>query len=179
MASTLLLAKQRADYRFRPMVSSDLAMVRTWLSEPHVRQWWGEPDEQFALVSGDLADSAMEQFIVAYGERPFAYVQSYDLSAWPPEIAFSDQPRGTHGVDQFIGEPAMIDRGHGSAFLRIFVSGLLDGGAPRVLTDPDPANHHAIRAYEKAGFLGVRLVDTSEGRALLMIRDNPEPPTAP
>ena len=49
MASTLLLAKQRADYRFRPMVSSDLAMVRTWLSEPHVRHWWGEPDEQFAL----------------------------------------------------------------------------------------------------------------------------------
>ena len=44
-----------------------------------------------------------------------------------------------------------------------------------MLTDPDPINARAIRAYEKAGFLRQREVDTPDGRALLMLRDNPDP----
>ena len=78
---------------------------------------------------------------------------------------------GTRGIDQFIGEPDMIDRGHGSALIRSFVDGLLKTGTPRVVTDPDPENVRAVRAYEKAGFQKVRLVNTPDGRALLMVRN--------
>ena len=39
----------------------------------------------------------------------------------------------------------------------------------RVLTDPDPTNIRAIRAYEKAGFRKDRVVDTPDGLALLMV----------
>ena len=66
----------------------------------------------------------------------------------------------------------MIDRGHGSAFIRQFIEGLLDSGTPRVVTDPDPANARAIRAYEKAGFAADKFVDTPDGRALLMVRNS-------
>ena len=81
------------------------------------------------------------------------------------------QPAGTRGIDQFIGEPDMIGRGHGSAFIRAFVDRLLAAGTPRVVTDPDPANTRAIRAYEKAGFRKDRFVDTPDGTALLMVRN--------
>ena len=60
--------------------------------------------------------------------------------------------RGTRGIDLFIGEPDMIERGHGSALIRAFADERLRQGAPRMVTDPDPANLRAIRAYEKAGF---------------------------
>ena len=40
-----------------------------------------------------------------------------------------------------------------------------------MITDPDPGNARAIRAYEKAGFRKERLVDTPNGPALLMFRD--------
>ena len=85
--------------------------------------------------------------------------------------AFRGHPPGTHAIDQFIGEPDMVDRGHGSAFVRAFIEHVLADGAPRVITDPDPANARAIRAYEKAGFARDRLVDTPDGIALLMARD--------
>jgi aminoglycoside 6'-N-acetyltransferase len=65
----------------------------------------------------------------------------------------------------------MVDQGHGSAFIRAFIDRLLAAGAPRVITDPDPANARAIRAYEKAGFRRDRLVDTPDGVALLMVRN--------
>ncbi|WP_291868915.1 GNAT family N-acetyltransferase [Bradyrhizobium sp.] len=157
-------------YVFRPMKTADLPLVRRWLAEPHVVQWWGDAHEQFELVSGDLSVEAMDQFIVATDDRPFGYIQCYDLEAWP-DSGLGDHPKGSRGIDQFIGEPDMVDRGHGSAFIRTFIDRLLAAGAPRVITDPDPANARAIRAYEKAGFRRDRLVDTSDGTALLMVRN--------
>jgi len=158
-----------APYQFRAMAADDLPMVRRWLTAPHVAQWWGDASEQFTLVSGDLDHPGMDQFIVAKDGRPFGYLQCYDLTTWP-DAAFGQQPQGTRAIDQFIGERDMIDRGHGSAFIRAFVDGLLATGTPRVLTDPDPANARAIRAYEKAGFCADRVVNTLDGSALLMVR---------
>jgi aminoglycoside 6'-N-acetyltransferase len=157
-------------YHFRCMSAADLPMVHRWLANPHVVEWWGDPDEQFGLVCGDLDEPAMDQFIVATGERPFGYLQCYNPEAWAPH-PFGEQPAGTCGIDQFIGEADMIGRGHGSAFIREFSAALLQAGTARVLTDPDPENHRAVRAYEKAGFSRERLVDTPDGPALLMVRD--------
>jgi aminoglycoside 6'-N-acetyltransferase len=157
-------------YQFRPMTAADLPLVLHWLKQPHVVQWWGDTHEQFALVSGDLEVEAMEQFIVAFGDRPFAYIQCYDLMVWP-DNGLGEHPSGTRGIDQFIGDSDMVDRGHGSAFIRAFIERMLADGAPRIITDPDPANARAIRAYQKAGFEKVHLVDTPDGIALLMVRD--------
>jgi len=157
-------------YAFRPMSARDLPAIRRWLGTPHVSQWWHDPSEQFELVSGDLENPDMAQFIVAADEREFAYLQCYNLSAW--NTGFGPQPQGTRGLDQFIGEADMLDRGHGSAFIRTFADALLAGGTPRLVIDPDPANARAIRAYEKAGFRRGRVVDTPDGPTLLMVRDS-------
>src|SRR5262245_33078144 len=155
-------------YQFLPMSAADLPLVRRWLAAPHVTQWWGDPDEQFGLVSEDLEQPAMDQFVVAIDGRPFAYLQCCDQTAWPAN-GLGIQPAGTRGIDQFMGEPDMTDRGHGSSFIRAFTVGLIRAGTPRVLPDPDPASARAIRAYEKAGFCKDRVVDTPDGRALLMV----------
>ena len=111
------------EYLFRPMTAADLPLVRRWLAEPHVVQWWGDPSEQYELVSGDLDEPAMDQFIVSAESSDLAYLQCYDLTAW--NSGFGEHPHGTRGIDQFIGEPDMIERGHGSAFIRTFVDARL------------------------------------------------------
>jgi aminoglycoside 6'-N-acetyltransferase len=157
------------DYVFHPMSAAYLALIRRWLQTPEVVRWWGQPDEQYKLVSGDLDHPDMDQFIVALGGHPFGYIQCYALSTW--NQGFGSQPPATRGIDQFIGEPEMIGRGHGSGFIRQFVDRLLTSGIPRVVTDPDPDNGRAVRAYAKAGFQSERLVDTPDGQALLMVRN--------
>ena len=156
-------------YRFRPMTRDDLPQIRRWLALPHVREWWGDPSEQYALVSGDLDEPAMDQFIVAAEDGDFGYLQCYDLTAW--NSGFGTQPDGTRGIDLFIGEPGMIAHGHGSALIRAFADDRLKRGAPRIVTDPDPLNARAVRAYEKAGFEKAGMVDTPDGPALLMVRN--------
>jgi aminoglycoside 6'-N-acetyltransferase len=157
------------DYVFCPMAAGDLAMVRCWLETPEVRRWWGLPHEQYQLVSGDLDHPDMDQFIVGLGGHPFGYIQCYALSTW--NGALGSHPFATRGIDQFIGEPDMIGCGHGSGFIRQFVDALLKSGTPRVVTDPDPDNGRAVRAYQKAGFEKDRMVDTLDGPALLMVRN--------
>ena len=157
------------DYDFRPMSAADLPLIRRSLVEPHVAQWWHDAAEQFQLVSGDLDHPDVAQFIVIADEKPFAYLQCYNLSDWT--TGFGPQPAGTRGLDQFIGESGMLGQGHGPAFIQAFADQLLASGTPRVVMDPDPANTRAIRAYEKAGFVKDRVVETPDGPALLMLRD--------
>jgi aminoglycoside 6'-N-acetyltransferase len=158
----------RADvYWFRPMAADDLPLVRRWLATPHVKEWWADPPEKLMLHSHD---PSVHQFIVVTDCQPFAYLQCYHQDACP-ENGLGPHPVGTRGIDQFIGEPAMVGCGHGSAFIRRFSDELLAAGTPRIITDPNPANVRAVRAYEKAGFLKQREVDTPDGRALLMERN--------
>jgi aminoglycoside 6'-N-acetyltransferase len=156
-------------YAFQPMTPDHLPMIRRWLETPEVVRWWGDPSEQYVLVSGDLDHPDMDQFIVALKDHPFGYIQCYALSTW--NQGFGPQPDATRGIDQFIGEPEMIGRGHGSAFIRQFSDSLLTSGIPRIVTDPDPENVRAVRAYARAGFERDRVVETPDGPVLLMVRN--------
>lgn len=155
-------------YRFRPVERPDLPLLRTWRSRPHVVQWWGAPDAEDPAEM--LGDPNLAMWIVECDGRPFAYAQDYDPHAWDPH-PFAHLPPGARGIDQYIGEPEMVGRGHGSAFVRAHCERLFAAGAPAVGTDPHPDNARAIRAYEKAGFTIASLpLDTRWGRALLMER---------
>jgi aminoglycoside 6'-N-acetyltransferase len=130
-------------------------------------RWWGDPEEQAALLREDLDEPHMVMRIVSYEGRPFAYVQDYDVHAWP-QPHFNHLPAGSRAIDAFIGEPSMISQGHGAAFLRLLAERLTAEGAPVVAVDPDVENLRARRAYEKAGFRGEDLVETGAGPVILM-----------
>jgi aminoglycoside 6'-N-acetyltransferase len=156
-------------YQFRPFTADDLPLMARWLQRPHMAEWWGDPDQQLAIVRADIDDPAMDQYLVLFADTPFAYLQCYRMTHW--NDCFGPQPVGSLGIDQSIGEADMVGRGHGSAFIRQFTDGLLAAGTPRIVTDPAPGNGRAIRCYEKAGFHRDRAVETPDGPALLMVRE--------
>jgi len=157
-------------YQFRTVSTQDLPLLREWLERPHVREWWGDPDRGLRTIVDHIGDPAIEVFLVHHGDAPIGYIQSWDPHA-EADHPCRDQPLGTRGIDQFIGELDLIGRGHGSAFIRMFAERLFDAGSPRVVTDPNPRNARAIRAYTKAGFRPIDTRVTISGEALLMGRD--------
>ena len=160
------------EYVFRPMTRADLPLIRRWLAEPHVREWWGDPEEQYALVSGDLDEPAMDQYVVSTDGTDFGYIQCYDLTAW--NSGFGTQPEGTRGIDLFIGDAKSVGRGHGPRLIALVVERLFDEGRPCVITDPNPSNTQSIAAFRKAGFYAIEERDTPWGHFLLMRCDNPD-----
>jgi aminoglycoside 6'-N-acetyltransferase len=144
-------------YLFRPVTEADFALLGRWRAASHVAAWWGLPEDE--PEADKMGDPRIAMWIVAHEGRPFAFAQDYDVHGWTPH-PFSHLPPGARGVDQYIGEADMLDRGHGSAFVRAHCDRLFAAGAPAVGTDPHPDNRRARRAYEKAGF-----VLTGEARA--------------
>jgi aminoglycoside 6'-N-acetyltransferase len=155
-------------YAFRPVTAADLPLLAGWRAMPHVMEWWGAPELEPAGET--LADPRVAMWIVSHQGRPFAYAQDYSPHDWHPH-PFAHLPPGARGIDQYIGEPGMIGRGHGAAFVALHCERLFAAGAPAIGTDPHPDNIRAIRAYQKAGFAIVSApLETRWGRALLMER---------
>ena len=146
-------------------------MLRRWLGESHVRQWWGEQDHELEMVTDLMAADWAEVYIVEANGRPIAYLQAYDAANAGPE--WPRHPAGTWGLDTLIGPPEATARGHGSAYIRAFCDWFLSRpGVDRLSADPSPGNRASIRAFEKAGFVADRTETTPDGPALMMIRSN-------
>lgn len=155
-------------YGFRRMTEADLPLLRQWLQTPEAAAWWGELDKEMENLAADLHEPGMRLWIVNRDDQPLAFLQDYDPHSWAYH-PFNDLPKGTRGIDQTIGIPEMIGKGHGSAFIAQHVQRLFDEGAALVCTDPDPMNARAIRAYEKAGFVRHEQRSTEWGDCLLMV----------
>jgi aminoglycoside 6'-N-acetyltransferase len=162
--------EQAAIYDFRPVTKADLPMIARWLAEPHVAEWWDDPQTEIAAIREHIDSVSVEPLIVELDGRPIAYLQAYDphLEEGHP---YADQPCGTLGIDLSIGVPDLVGIGHGSAIVRQFAAELFEEGAPRVIIDPHPKNGRAIRAYEKAGFQPIGRRNSEYGEALLMALD--------
>lgn len=163
----------RKGYSFRDVTEKDLPMLKAWLAEPHLREWWGDPDEVVAEIREAMASVETEPLIGELDGRPIAYLQWYDPHL-EDDHPYQDQPFGTLGIDLSIGPPDFLGKGHGSAMLRALADDLFDEGAPRLIIDPDPANARAIRAYEKAGFRHFDTRTSIYGPAHMMALDAPE-----
>ena len=154
------------------MTAADLPVLRQWLQTPEAAAWWGDLEAEMQNLAADLQEPAMRLWVVGCDGRDFAFLQDYAVHAWDWH-PYRDLPAGCIGIDQTIGVPEMIGRGHGSAFIAQHVQRLFDEGAPVVCTDPDPANARAIRAYEKAGFVRYEPRSTEWGECLLMLARRP------
>ena len=161
-------------YDFRPVTEADLPMLKVWLAEPHVAEWWDDgPEASLAEIVEAMESVSTEPLIAELDGKPIAYVQSYDPHL-EDDHPYQDQPFGTLGMDVTIGVPELVGVGHGSAIVKQFAELLFEEGCPRVVIDPDPANQRAIRAYEKAGFRAFDTRTSVYGPALMMARDAEE-----
>jgi aminoglycoside 6'-N-acetyltransferase len=157
-------------YGFRAVTEADLSMIAGWLAEPHVAEWWDNPEAEIAAIREHIDSISVEPLIIEFDGMPIGYIQSYDPHL-EDDHPYQDQPFGTLGIDLSIGPPELVGVGHGSAIVRQFVDTLFAEGAPRVIIDPHPANARAIRAYEKAGFRAFDTRSSVYGPALMMARN--------
>jgi Acetyltransferase (GNAT) domain len=75
-------------YNFRPFTHYDLPMAAHWLQQAEVARWWGDPAKELAVITEDLNEPMMRQWVVEYHGRPFGYVQTYPVHAWPISSIF-------------------------------------------------------------------------------------------
>ena len=163
---------------FRRVEARDVSDLHRWRNEPHVMQWWYEDDDSEPTLDvvaknyGPDHDDKEHRYIIELDGRSIGYIQMYLLSDWPDYAALI-QEQGA-GIDLFIGEPDLVNKGIGTEVINRFVEYVVfaDASITQCVIDPEIKNAAAIRAYTKAGFTPVRTVEVpnTPGPELIMIR---------
>jgi aminoglycoside 6'-N-acetyltransferase len=164
------------DIRFDPVRAADLPMLAEWLSRPHWRAWWGDPDEELGFIRDMVEgrEGLTSPFIFFVDRVPLGYIQHWPIGLHQtPEWAednpwLMELPAEAVGVDLSIANPDRLGQGIGTAVLRAFVARLRQEGHETIIIDPDPENARAVAAYRKAGFSPVPHLEGRTDGVLIM-----------
>lgn len=170
-----------ASIGFAPLAPEHYPALQAWLAEPHIREWWGDPEEEFGLIR-DMVEGrdSTRPFVILLDREPVGYIQYWFIGDHQNEEWINDHPwlaefpPDTIGVDLSIGRPDLLGKGLGSAALKAFVAMLRHQGYETIIIDPDPANLRAVRAYEKAGFRTVPSLQGRTGNDVLIMQHYPK-----
>ena len=155
-----------AEIGFRPLVAADYPLLRRWLEAPHVRDWWGDPDEELghvrAMVEGR---DTTRPFVILVDGAPAGYIQVWFIGhhqnaewiATHPWLA--ELPADAVGVDLSLGEPGLLSQGIGSAG-----HNFLQGLARLLHPFGRPINQAVVKSDNQGPAIGLKyFVQTSGG----------------
>jgi len=165
------MKNSESSYTFREVNSSDFSLLSTWLEEPMVSRWYGDPDYIDDLAE-NLEDSRIRMQLVIHNNDPVAYIQDYDIHSWS-DHHLDFLPAGSKGIDTFIGSSKWIGKGHGTNYLSLFTEQMFHAGVPALGIDPHPENVIARRVYGKIGFHENGIIESEWGTVVTMYLDNP------
>ncbi|PUB10725.1 GNAT family N-acetyltransferase [Yoonia sediminilitoris] len=150
------------NYEFRTLTKQDLPQLGSWLQLPHVKVWWGDAEQQVALIEKDMNNTAVDMLIVALSGRPFAYIRHHDAHLFQmPE--YGDLPVGTRVIATFVGDPDFLGQGHAVGYIETFIRDLRLH-YPLVAVAAGTTDTRMIGVYSQAGFHKRRFAPTSDGR---------------
>ena len=155
----------------QPVISTEhRPLIAEWLRQPHVTQWWGDPDERLQQFE---VTPASDHRLIAADNIPVGYIrwQTVDRAVLDA-VGLTDIPTGAVDIDLFIGEPEKTGQAIGPGALELLIK-ILEATTKTPLagltTSQD--NARALRAFEKSGFRRhLRYNDPAFGTCWVLVR---------
>jgi aminoglycoside 6'-N-acetyltransferase len=141
----------------RRVTDADLAIVESWLHEPHVARWWlttTTVEQEIADIRAAMSgEEDCEVLIVEWDGGPVGWCQWYRWWDFPAEAAEVGAHDGEIGIDYAIGERESVGTGVGTAMIAELVRHVRERSpGVGILVEPDAANLASRRILEKNGF---------------------------
>ncbi|WP_375058274.1 GNAT family N-acetyltransferase [Zobellella sp. DQSA1] len=137
--------------RLRPAGPADLVLLRRWDEAPQVQAADPNDDWQWETELHRRPDWR-EQLIAELDGRPIGFVQIID-PAREESRYWGEVPADLRAIDIWIGEPALLGRGHGGEMMRQALARCFAVPAvTAVLVDPLATNVRAHHFYQRFGF---------------------------
>lgn len=176
---------------FVPLTNSHFTLLLKWLKTAHVKTWW-DTDKKWDIelikekyepyvkrykclkLKDKIIKKPIYAFIIYNDNQPIGYIQYYNKYDFPLEQEYdiSGLPNSCAGLDWYIGELSLINKGMGSQALALFIEQFVFKNFSNILLDPDTTNLQAIRVYEKIGFIVIKKVNNGQVTLMLKARKN-------
>jgi len=185
MKNSELISKGNMSIRLLENTEKDMLFLLEWLTNPQVIRWVYEEGapwnmnkviEQFAEKTTEGA-SSIPCFII-YNGKEIGYLQYYPVKEasykFESSLTFK-KVEGGYGLDFFIGEPKMWDKGIGSQAIELIEDYLKNKIKAKILcVDPATDNERAIHFWQKVGFTLVEVIenyDDENKHSILMVKE--------
>jgi RimJ/RimL family protein N-acetyltransferase len=163
-------------FALRPVdTRGDLNLVHGWMNDPEVATFW-ELDGPRERTERHLLEQSTLDYSAAYlgllDDEPMSYWEVYRADLDPLLAGHYPAVAHDYGLHLLIGPSALRGRGIGSVLLGEMVERCLtaDPLATRVLAEPDVRNTPSVRAFIRAGFRQLAVIQLAGKRAALMVR---------
>ena len=157
--------------RLVSITKQDVALIERWLRAPHVRRWWGEPDEAVGETEAKLGVEG-RALIEVDGRKVGLVIWGHPSREELDEAGLHDISTDAIDLDVMIGELDAVGHGVGREALRQAIDRIFnDPAVPYVIGATSADNAPARAAAQKAGFDTSReFEDPSSGRYVLGVR---------
>jgi aminoglycoside 6'-N-acetyltransferase len=141
--------------RLRQAAISDVPLLRSWDSKPHVRAAIGNDDAVDWVAEISRRADWGEWLIAEKDERAIGVVQIIDPKKEVTNY-WGDVEPGLRAVDIWIGWEKDLAQGHGTEIMRLVLERCFaSADVKAVLLDPLASNVRAQRFYKRLGFESV------------------------
>lgn len=154
--------------KIRPIKENDKYIIKKWLSDPEVLQFYEGRDRPFTLEMVEekfmKGSPPVSRCIVTFEDREIGYLQYYPIDEEERDkYGYSQSQEVIYGTDQFIGESALWNQGIGTLMINEVKKYLTEiKRADRLVMDPMVWNERAIKCYEKCGYRKVKILPQNE-----------------
>lgn len=156
---------------FSQLENKDLPQMRKWLDREHIKKNMRGPihwDELVKKIGINNLDDFIFPYIVYVNHKPVGFIQFFDLLKLDHSWWRKDE-EGAFGVNLFIGDKNLLNKGLGSTFIKNFIDLIRSKkDVTLLIAFLDPNNIGGIRAFKKAGFSRGGISKTPDGDCLLM-----------
>lgn len=138
----------------RAMENADIKLVKDWLYKEHIRKWYGDPCEWLEEIYDQKGHFVwITHCIIEYNYEPIGFCQYYDCSKTGSGFSWDNEPKGTFGIDYFIGEERYLGKGLGRCVVKLIGQQVMKNEfAIQLIADPVQENIKSIRVLEKNGY---------------------------
>jgi ribosomal-protein-alanine N-acetyltransferase len=163
--------------RVRPLVESDLSLVRTWMQDAPEAPAWSD-DDLFRLLKVASGDERKTR-------RAWVAEDASELAGFAVATSLTLPDASSEcELELVLVPPPSRRRGIGRALVRSILAWARDAGATELWLEVRHSNERAIRLYERCGFVfaGRRpgyYVDPTEDAVLMRYRLEPRSVDAP
>lgn len=170
--------------RFMENTQHDMSMLLSWLSNPDVLQYvyaenapWNIEKIRDEFSEKATGESSVVACMIMYQDREIGYIQYYPIEE--DSYKFNDQSlyeqiKGGYGVDMFIGEPELWQKGIGSQALNILEDHFRKALNVHIIcVDPATDNERGTVFWRSVGFEIIDIIenyDDFNAKSLLMTK---------
>ena len=154
---------------FEALNESHFPLLTEWFNRPHVQAFyslhdWTLEDVRAKYMPYVRKEKPLNCFIAYLDGTPFAFIQDYALRdfPWPEQDFTPDMIQKAAGIDLFIGEVSMLNRGLGAELLEAFLQTHVWPRYEFCVVDPELSNVASQRFFHRCGFVTHKTIHTRD-----------------